>query len=74
MMHAYRSPQDGFTTLYLASERGQTSVVQLLVMEGADVHICNEVCIYDEECMCISNGGHVTFNVKNAIDIPPLAW
>ena len=35
--------QDGMTALYIASMKGHGAVVQLLLQQHADVHICKKV-------------------------------
>ena len=37
------SKQDGYTALMMASQNGQTEVVKLLLKEGADINIENQV-------------------------------
>ena len=38
--------QDGYSPVYIASQNGHTDVVDLLVSEGADIHLAIKVCIH----------------------------
>ena len=42
------SLQSGETPVWTASWKGHSAVVQLLIENGADINICNEVCSYIE--------------------------
>ena len=38
--------QDGITPVYVASGQGQSSVVNILIRNGADINLANNVCVY----------------------------
>ena len=58
IIHVYHvsSAQIGRTPLFSASGKGHVAVVLLLIENGADISICNEVYVYIYTC--IRESGH----------------
>ena len=44
MCHYTTCIQDGFSPVFVACQKGNTDVVDLLVTAGADIHLASKVC------------------------------